>query len=74
MHTTSPSIHAPGVHIDREFSNPDVILALQHVDENILADILDDAEILDALMHARENGEPTRSADEFFAELRKGLD
>nr|VFJ92694.1 MAG: hypothetical protein BECKLFY1418B_GA0070995_10386 [Candidatus Kentron sp. LFY] len=43
------------------------------MDEDILAEILDDTEVLEALMHARESGEPTRPANEFFAELQKEL-
>nr|VFK10500.1 MAG: hypothetical protein BECKLPF1236A_GA0070988_100392 [Candidatus Kentron sp. LPFa]VFK26823.1 MAG: hypothetical protein BECKLPF1236C_GA0070990_100392 [Candidatus Kentron sp. LPFa] len=74
MYTTSLPNHVSGVHIDRTFTNPSVILALRHMDENILAEMLDDAEILEALMRIRESDEPTRSADEFFSELRKELD
>nr|VFJ43174.1 MAG: hypothetical protein BECKFW1821A_GA0114235_10039 [Candidatus Kentron sp. FW]VFJ69709.1 MAG: hypothetical protein BECKFW1821B_GA0114236_11704 [Candidatus Kentron sp. FW] len=74
MCTTSLPNHVSGVYIDRTFTNPNVILALRHVDENILAEMLDDAEVLEALMRIRESGEPTRPADEFFSELRKELD
>nr|VFJ95935.1 MAG: hypothetical protein BECKLFY1418A_GA0070994_10547 [Candidatus Kentron sp. LFY] len=72
MYTKSSRTQA-GIRIDREFSNPDIVLALQHMDEDILAEILDDTEVLEALMHARESGEPTRPANEFFAELQKEL-
>nr|VFJ63350.1 MAG: hypothetical protein BECKDK2373C_GA0170839_110617 [Candidatus Kentron sp. DK]VFJ63614.1 MAG: hypothetical protein BECKDK2373B_GA0170837_112718 [Candidatus Kentron sp. DK] len=74
MYTTSLPNHVSGIHIDRTFTNPNVILALRHMDENILAEMLDDAEVLEALMRIRASGEPTRSADEFFSELRKELD
>lgn len=74
MYTTSLPNHVSGIHIDRTFTNPNVILALRHMDENILAEMLDDVEVLEALMHTRERGEPTRPADEFFSELRKELD
>nr|VFJ61053.1 MAG: hypothetical protein BECKDK2373C_GA0170839_108618 [Candidatus Kentron sp. DK] len=41
MYTTSLPNHVSGVHIDRTFTNPNVILALRHMDENILAEMLD---------------------------------
>jgi len=47
---------------------------LQHIDdEDILAEILDDAEVPEALKHVKESSEPTRPANEFFAELHKEL-
>lgn len=54
--------------IDREFQNPRIVEALQHVDETTLAEILDDAEVLDALKHAAEQAEPTRPAGAIFEE------
>ncbi len=57
--------------IDREFHNPKIIEALKRVDEATLMEILDDAEVLDALKHASKQLEPTRPAGDFFAELKK---
>ncbi len=56
--------------IDREFHNPRIVEALKHVDEDTLAEILDDSEVLDALKHAKKEDEPVRPAGEFFKELR----
>jgi len=59
------------VRIDREFHNPNIVKALQHVDETTLAEILDNSEVLDALKHAQKQADPTRPANEFFDELHK---
>ena len=56
--------------IDREFHNPRIVEALRHVDEDTLAEILDDSEVLDALKHAKKENEPVRPAGEFIKELR----
>lgn len=55
--------------IDREFNDPKVIEALEHVDEATLMEILDDAEVLDALKQAKRRNDPMRPAAEFLAEL-----
>ncbi|MBT8421474.1 MAG: hypothetical protein KJO08_11540 [Gammaproteobacteria bacterium] len=73
MYAESSRIENSGVFIDRKFSDPNVILALRHLDEDTLAGLLGDAEILDVLIRIRESGEPTRPASEFFAELREEL-
>lgn len=67
---THAGIRVTKVRIDREFHNLKVVEALQHVDEATLMEILDDAEVLDALKHAQKQKEPTRPAGEFFAELK----
>ena len=61
---------AQAVRIDREFHNPRIVEALRHVDEDTLAEILDDSEVLDALKHAKKENEPVRPAGEFIKELR----
>jgi hypothetical protein len=66
-----PGTGAWAVRIDREFHNPKIIEALEHVDEATLMEILDDAEVLDALKHAAKQHEPVRPAGDFFAELKK---
>ncbi len=68
---THAGMGARKVRIDREFHNPKVIEALEHVDEATLMEILDDAEVLDALKHAQKQNDPVRPADDFFAELQK---
>jgi hypothetical protein len=57
--------------IDREFHNPKIIEALKRVDEATLVEILDDAEVLEALKLVSKQHEPVRPASDFFAELKK---
>lgn len=55
--------------IDREFHDPKIVEALERVDETTLLEILDNAEVLDALKHARKQNESTRPAADFFADI-----
>ncbi len=66
-----PETGARTVRIDREFHNPKIVEALEHVDEATLMEILDDAEVLDALKHAQKQNDPVRPAGKFFSELKK---
>jgi hypothetical protein len=57
--------------IAREFNNPEIVKALACVAESTLSEILDNAEILEALEKAKKQNDPIRPAGDFFAELKK---